>query len=48
MSKYTISEPSGRITSVMAKSRTEAIDKFLSQTGMPKDFFKAHCLIKRG
>jgi hypothetical protein len=44
--KYTITEPTGRITSVMAESRTEAINKFLEQTGMPKEFFKKHCLIK--
>ena len=43
---YTISEPSGRKTSITAKSRTEAIGKFIAQTGMPLDFFKKNCSIK--
>ena len=43
---YTITEPSGRKTSIIAKSRTEAISKFIAQTGMPLDFFKKNCSIK--
>lgn len=43
---YTIIEDAGQITSVMAKSRTEAINKFLAETGMPREFFKKHCAIK--
>jgi hypothetical protein len=43
---YTITEPSGRKTAIMAKSRTEAIGKFLAETGMPLDFFKKNCSIK--
>lgn len=47
MSTYKIIEPSGRITFILAKTRTESIDKFLDQTGMPRDFFKKHCAIHR-
>lgn len=43
---YTITEPSGRKTAIMAKSRTEAINKFIAQTGVPLDFFKKNCSIK--
>lgn len=43
---YTIIEDAGRIASVMAKSRTEAINKFLAETGMTREFFKKHCIVK--
>lgn len=43
---YTIIEDAGRIVSVIARSRTEAISKFLAETGMPCEFFKKHCIVK--
>ncbi len=43
---YTIIEDAGQITSVMAKSRAEAINKFLAETGMTREFFKKHCIVK--
>ena len=35
----------GDITYIVAKTRTEAIEKYHYLTGMPKDTIKKHCLI---
>lgn len=43
---HTIIEDAGQITSVMARSRTEAINKFLAETGMTREFFKKHCIVR--
>ena len=44
---YKIVEPSGRITYVHAETLKDATRIFLNETGMPQDFFKEHCLIKK-
>ena len=46
MRNYTKIEDAGQITSDIARSRTEAINKFLAETGMPREFFKKHCTVK--
>ena len=46
MRTFKIIEPSGRTAYILAKTRTDAINKFLAQTEMPRDFFKKHCLVK--
>lgn len=36
---------SGRVVYINADSRTAAIEKYHSESGIPKDFIKKHCLI---
>ena len=44
--RYKIVEPSGRVTYVRAETLKDATRNFLTETGMPEDFFNEHCLIK--
>lgn len=47
MSVYKIVDSAGRFCFIFAKSRTEAIRKYCSETGMSEAWFNAHCKIKR-
>lgn len=44
--KYDIMDSNGRHETVIATQRQIAIEKYLLKTGMPRDFFNAHCKIK--
>lgn len=46
MRTYRIKEPSGRVTLIEAKSRSEAISKFLFQTMVPRYFLENHCKVE--
>lgn len=43
---YSITDPTGRKTTIVATQRQKAIETYLKETGMPEDFFKKHCTIK--
>lgn len=45
MCKFKFVFDSGRIEYVVAGSKAAAITKYSNESGMPKDFIKAHCHI---
>ncbi len=48
MWEWTITEPTGRKTTVIASSRRVAINKFVRDTGIPRRVVEDDCKIKRG
>jgi hypothetical protein len=44
--KFKISTDAGVTTYICASCRTEAIEIYQQQTGVPIDYIKEHCLIK--
>ena len=44
--KFKISTDAGVTTYICASCRTEAIEIYQEQTGVPIDYIKEHCLIK--
>ena len=46
--EWIITEPTGRKTAVIAQTRREAIERFSSQTGMPKSYVEDDCKVERG
>ena len=47
MSEFKINLASGDDVYIVAKSRKMAIEAYCCKTGMSKDWFNAHCTIKR-
>lgn len=44
--EFTITDSTGRKTTIVEAQRQKAIETYLKNTGMPEDFFKKHCTIK--
>ena len=44
---FRLATDTGRSCLIKAKTRTEAIRKYCKETGMPEEWFNAHCTIKR-
>lgn len=45
---FAITQPSGETVRIIARCRSDAIEQFLSQSGMPRDFFKRNCTVRKG